>query len=58
MSVFKLYLALLDVLLYETQIVTSDNIDAFEAVKPSMFADIKVIAVGRSWLFALDIRPT
>ena len=33
----------------------SDSMDAFEAVRLSMFADITFITVERSWLFASDI---
>ena len=32
-----------------------DCMDALEAVRPSMFADITVSAVERLWLFAVDI---
>ena len=44
----------------ETQTVTmlshiSDSMEALEAVRPSMLADITVIAGERSWLFASDI---
>ena len=29
----------------------SVNMDTFESVRPSIFADITIIAVERSWLF-------
>ena len=32
-----------------------DSVDALEAVRPSMFADITVSAVERLWLFTADI---
>ena len=33
----------------------SDSMDALEAVRPSMLADITVSAVERLWLFTADI---
>ena len=61
---FQLSSTLLDVVLCESLGDTncdsallhiSDSMYAFESVRPSMFADITVIAVERSWLFPSDI---
>ena len=61
---FQVSSALLDVVLCEslgdtksdsTLLHMSDSMDALEAVRPSMFADITVSAVERLWLFTVDI---
>ena len=58
---FRLSSALQDVVLYESlgdtnsDSALSDSINAFKAVRPSMFTDITVIAIERFWLFASDI---
>ena len=63
---FQVYSALLDVVLCESLGDTnsdsalsllhiSDSMDALEAVRPSMFADITVSDVERLWLITSDI---